>query len=49
MEDKKRKIFNPKVIFKNKLDINVLDKYFYMTLLENIRELKSKDNKEKNK
>ena len=44
-----KKIFYPEVIFKNKLDINVLDKHFYMTMLENIRELKSKDNKEKNK
>ena len=47
MEDKKRKDFNPKVIFKNKLDVNVLDKHFYMTMLENLRKLKEKDNKEK--
>lgn len=44
-----KNIFNSKVIFKNKLDVNVLDKYFYMTMLENIRELKEKDNKVKNK
>ena len=44
-----KKIFNPKVTFKNKLDVTVLDKYFYMTMLENLRELKEKDNKEKNK
>ena len=47
MVDKKRKDFNLKVIFKNKTDINVLDKNFYMIMLEKIRELKEKDNKEK--
>ena len=47
-KDNKR-IFNPKVIFKNKLDVTILDKSFYMTMLDNLRELKEKDNKEKNK
>jgi hypothetical protein len=47
MTDRKRKNFNPKVIFKNKLDVTILDKSFYMTMLENLRELKEKDNKEK--
>ena len=44
-----KKTFNPKVIFKNKLDVTILDKSFYMIMLENIKELKEKDNKEKNK
>lgn len=49
MAEKNKKDFNPKVILKNKLDVTILDKFFYMTMLENIRELKEKDNKEKNK
>ena len=42
-----KKTFNPKVIFKNKLDVTILDKSFYKTMLDNLRELKEKDNKEK--
>lgn len=44
---KKDKKLNLKVEFKNDLDISVLDKSFYDELLNQIRELKRKDDERK--